>query len=162
MQGKESRKNPHVIASDTVGKWEPEDGYDWINPNNLNDKSVRWVPSIPSTRYPHVIASAIEGQWRPVGGYAWAVNPHHLGDMRVIAVNTPPDQKIDSSASSFDQGLADRAAFEQWFASLNGDFRRGADWWAGHRSLPHAGTCNGPAAAINQMFTIGCEPQRRG
>jgi hypothetical protein len=93
MQGKVSRKNPHVIASDTEGKWEPEDGYDWINPNNLNDKSVRWVPGIPSTRYPHVIASAVEGQWRPADGYAWAANPQHLGDMRVIVVVRRPTRK---------------------------------------------------------------------
>ena len=77
--------------------------------------------------------------------------------MRVILVNTPLDQNIGSSASSFDQGLADRAEFEQWFASLSGDFRRGADWWAGHRSLPHAGACKEPAAAMNQQFMFGCE-----
>jgi DNA-binding helix-hairpin-helix protein with protein kinase domain len=157
MPGKVSRKSPHLIASDTEGKWQPEDGYDWINPDNLNDKSVRWVPGILSNRYPHVVAAATEGQWRPTDGYAWAVNPHRSVDMRVILFNTPPDQNIGSSPSSFDQGLADRAEFEQWFASLSGDFRRGADWWAGHRSLPHAGTCNGPAAAMNQQFTLGCE-----
>ena len=39
----------------------------------------------------------------------------------------------------------------------SGDFRRGADWWAGHRSLAHTGTCNGPAAAMSQQFTLGCE-----
>jgi hypothetical protein len=85
------------------------------------------------------------------------VNPHRSVDMRVILFNTPPDQNIGSSPSSFDQGLADRAEFEQWFASLSGDFRRGVDWWAGHRSLSHAGTCNSPAAAMNQQFTLGCE-----
>jgi hypothetical protein len=157
MQGKVSQKNPHVIASDTEGKWEPEEGYDWFNPDNLSDKSVKWVPGIASSRYPHVVAGAIGGQWRPADGYAWTVNPHRSGDMRVILVNTPPDQNIGSLASSFDQGLTDRAEFEQWFASLNGDFRRGAEWWAEHRSLPHAGTCNGPAAAMNQQFTLGCE-----
>ena len=77
--------------------------------------------------------------------------------MRVILVNAPLDQNIGSPASSFDQGLADRAEYEQWFASLSGDFRRGADWWAGHRSLPRAGACNGPAAAMNQQFMFGCE-----
>src|SRR6516162_11512304 len=40
---------------------------------------------------------------------------------------------------------------------LSGEFRRGADWWAGHRSPPHVGTCSGPAAEMNQQFTLGCE-----
>jgi hypothetical protein len=90
-------------------------------------------------------------------GRLWAVNPHRSVDMRAILSTRPPDQNIGSSLSSFDQGLADRAEFEQWFASLSGDFHRGAEWWAGHRSLPHAGTCNGPAAAMKQEFTLRCE-----
>jgi hypothetical protein len=90
------------------------------------------------------------------------VNPHRSVGMRVILFNTPPDQNIGSSPSSFDQGLAHRAEFEQWFASLSGDFRRGVDWWTGHRSLPHAGACNSPAAAMNQQFTLGCEAAKAG
>jgi hypothetical protein len=167
-----SGKNPHVIASDTEGKWEPEDGYDWINPNRLNDKSVRWTPGTASSRYPHVIAAPIEGQWRPAEGYAWVVNPHRPDDMRVNPISAWLDQIIRDqiisppapatpppapAASSFDQGLADRAELEQWFGSLSGDFRRGSDWWAGHRSLPNPGTCSGPASAMNPQFIAGCE-----
>ena len=54
-------------------------------------------------------------------------------------------------------GTRRSGGIRKWFASLSGDYRRGADWWTGHRSLPHAGTCNGPAAAMNQQFTLGCE-----
>jgi len=64
--------------------------------------------------------------------------------------NPPP-------ASPFDQGLADRAEWEQWVAALSGDFQRGAEWWAEHRSLPNPGTCNGAPAAMNQQFILGCE-----
>src|SRR5215813_1359268 len=80
--------------------------------------------------------------------------------MRVILVNTPLDQNIGSSASSFDQGLADRAEFEQWFASLSGDFRRGADWWAARRSVASPGTCNGAIPEANQALIAGCEAAR--
>jgi DNA-binding helix-hairpin-helix protein with protein kinase domain len=155
--GKVSRRNPHVIASDTEGKWEPEDGYDWINPEKLNDKSVRWAPGTVSKRYPNIVTGPIEGQWRPANGYAWVVNPPRPGDMRVTPIGGPDSQITGAPVSPFDQGSADRAEFEQWLAGLSGDLRRGADWWAGHRSLPHSGPCNGPGAAMNQQFIFGCE-----
>jgi DNA-binding helix-hairpin-helix protein with protein kinase domain len=164
--GKVSQKNPHVIASDTEGKWEPEDGYDWIK-DLLNDKSVRWAPGTASSRYPHVVAALIEGQWLPADGFAWVVNPHRPDDMRAMPISTWLDRIISPSApataplapvaSTFDQGRADRADWEQWVIALTGDFRLGAEWWAGHRSLPSPGACNGPAAAINQQFILGCE-----
>jgi len=157
IPGRISQKNPHVIASDTEGKWGPEDGYDWINPDKTNDKSVRWAPGTPSTRYPYVLAATIEGQWRPADGYGWMLNPHRSGDMRVTAISGPQDQNSSLPVSPFDQGRADRLELEQWFAGLSGDFRRGADWWAGHRSLPNPGACSGPAAAMNQQFILGCE-----
>jgi hypothetical protein len=169
VAGKMSRKNPHVIASDTEGKWEPEDGYDWVNPDRANDKSVRWVPGTRSSRYPNVVAAAIEGQWRPADGYAWMVNPHRPTDMRVVAISVPnqlvsppmppgfsPPQAAPTE-TPFDQGMADSAELEQWFASLSGDLRRGADWWAGRRSVPNPGTCSDPASGMNPQFIAGCE-----
>jgi hypothetical protein len=164
ITGKVSQKNPHVIASDTEGKWEPEDGYDWINPDLLNDKSVKWAPGTASSRYPYVVAALAEGQWRPADGFAWVVNPHRPDDMRLMPISTWLEQIISPSApatpplapvaSSFDQGRADRADWEQWVVALTGDFRRGAEWWAGHRSLSSPGECVGPAAAMNQQFVL--------
>jgi hypothetical protein len=156
--GKMSRRNPHVIASDTEGKWEPENGYDWMNPDKLNDKSVRWAPGTASNRYPNIVTGPIEGQWRPANGYAWVVKPPRPGDMRVKPIEGPQDQYTGPPpASPFDQGLADSAEWGQWVAALTGDFRRGAEWWTGHRSLPKPGACNGSAAAINEQFILGCE-----
>jgi hypothetical protein len=160
--GKMSRKNPHVIASDTEGKWETENGYDWINSDKVNDKSVRWAPGTASNRYPNVIAATIEGQWRPADGYAWIVYPPRWADIRVVK---PIEGSQDQYANPppirpFDQGLADRAEWEIWAAALSGDFRRGAEWWAAHRSLANPGACNGPAAAMDQQFILGCEAAR--
>jgi hypothetical protein len=166
MPGKASHKDPHVIASDTEGKWEPEDGYDWTSPDRLGDKTVRWTPGSRSNRYPNVVAAAMEGQWQPADGYMWVTNPHRPEDMRVMATAAWLDQIIKSPApvppaspvaSPFDQGLTDRAELEQWFASLSGDFRRGADWWAGHRSIPNPAACSGPASGMNQELIAGCE-----
>jgi hypothetical protein len=156
--GKVSRRNPHVIASDTEGKWEPENGYDWINPDRLNDKSVRWAPGTVSNRYPNIVAGPIEGQWEPADGYVWVVNPHRPSDMRVRSIGGSQDQYTSPPpAAPFEQGLADRAEWEQWLAAQSGDFRRGADWWAGHRRLLKPGACSGPTTVMNQQFVFGCE-----
>jgi hypothetical protein len=37
--------------------------------------------------------------------------------------------------AAFQEGLADRRVFEQWFSTLSGDYRDGADYWASQRSL---------------------------
>jgi hypothetical protein len=164
IQGKASRKTPHIVASDTEGKWQPEDGYDWVNPDRP-EKTVRWTPGSPSSRYPNLVAATVEGQWRPAEGYAWVINPHRSDDMRVMPVSAWLDRVIAPSAptalappgaSAFDQGLADRAALENWVASLSGDLRRGADWWAARRSVLHPGPCNGTAATTPE-FVAGCE-----
>jgi hypothetical protein len=79
-------------------------------------------------------------------------------DMRVKPLGGPRNQYTNPlAASPFDQGMADRAEWEQWVAALSGDFRRGAEWWTGHRSLANPGACNGPAAAISQEFVLKCE-----
>jgi hypothetical protein len=146
-----------VVASDTEGKWEPEDGYDWLYPNSAGDKSVRWMPNTPSTRHPDVATGPVEGQWRPADGYVWVINPHgSSGDMRVAPVNLPATSTITPSTPPFDQGLADRAALEQWVAGLSSEFRRGVDWWAARRSVANPGLCDGPAATSSE-FAAGCE-----
>src|ERR1700680_864480 len=78
--------------------------------------------------------------------------------MRVKPIGGPQDQKTNPPpASPLDQGLADRAEWEQWLAALSSDFRSGAEWGAGHRSLPNSGAWKRPAAGMNQQFILGCE-----
>jgi hypothetical protein len=176
VPGKISRVYPHVIASHTEGEWQPDDGYDLAN---AKDKSVRWVPGISSTRYPHIVAAGTEGQWRPADGYTWVISPPRPGDMRVMpartvddlraAINTnttpwgtgekrdrTPARSILNPEPLFQAGLADRADWEQWIAGLSGEFRRGAEWWASHRSLVHPVSCDGPVAT-SPDFEMGCE-----
>ena len=164
-EGKASRKNLHVVASDTEGEWQPEDGYAWVSPDKP-DKVVRWAPGTPSSRYPNVVAATVEGQWQPAEGYAWVINPHRSEDMRVIAINAWLNRIINPAApttapsapasSPFDQGVADRAAFEQWVSGLSGEVRRGVDWWAARRSIQNPGSCGSPAGTSSE-FVAGCE-----
>jgi hypothetical protein len=146
---------PHV-ERDASGQLNPEDGYDWVD---WHHESVRWMPGKISRRWPHVIASDTEGQLRPADGYTWIVYPPRWGDMNLVKPIGGPQDKYSNlpPASPFDQGLTDRAEWEQWLAALGSDFRRGAEWWAGNRSLKNPGACNGPAAAMNQQFIVGCE-----
>jgi len=41
---------------------------------------------------------------------------------------------------AFKAGLADRRAWEEWFASLDGDFKVGAEYWAGQRHKAKPGS----------------------
>jgi hypothetical protein len=74
---------PHVIASDTTGQWKPDDGYEWVNPNDQNDLSVTWVPGEEHSEHPNIIASDEEGNWIPASGYDWA-NPDDENDLSVV------------------------------------------------------------------------------
>jgi hypothetical protein len=155
--GRLSRQHPHVIASNTEGEWQPDDGYDWVDPVKRQDKSVRWMPGSASSRYPNTVTATIEGQWGPADGYTWLTNPPRLGDLRVKPISRQEVQNPPLSPDdSFERGGADRTELEQWIATLTGDFRRGARWWAGRRSIANPGSCSGPAAT-NDQFVSGCE-----
>jgi hypothetical protein len=57
---------------------------------------------------------------------------------------------------AFQQGLAERQQWENWFGSLTGDYKRGAEYWAGHRSLPNPGSCYGSNGQNLGDYTAGC------
>jgi hypothetical protein len=154
--GKNSREHPHLIASDTEGEWQPGDGYNWADPTNPGDKSVKWVPGIASDRYPNIVAAPAEGRWRPADGFTWVFSPPRPGDMRVRAISPPADQfSMPVPANAFQRGLADRTDWEQWLGAQNGEFRRGAEWWASRRNLRNPGLCDS-TEATNQEFVLGC------
>jgi len=70
--GQDHPEYPHLVASDTVGKWVPENGYDWANPDNESDMQVAWSPGTAHDEHPNVVAADTEGDWIPAAGYAWA------------------------------------------------------------------------------------------
>jgi hypothetical protein len=49
-----------------------------------------------------------------------------------------------TQSQSYRDGMADRLTWETWYGALTGADRDGATYWASHRSLPHAGTCQSP------------------
>lgn len=65
---------------------------------------------------------------------------------------TPPPQP----SSPFIQGQTDRQGWESWFGALTGDYRDGAWYWSGQRSLPNPGSCNSAPPFISGDWTAGC------
>lgn len=74
--------------------------------------------------------------WRPEG---W--NPRVPDSPTSPVVAAPPSTQLTNASSPFDQGLADRRAWEEWFGATTGDFRTGALYWSGQRSLSRPGSC---------------------
>jgi hypothetical protein len=52
----------------------------------------------------------------------------------------------------FRKGLADRTDWENWFTAQTGDFKAGAEFWAGQRSLLTPQSCHQGSEA----FQAGC------
>jgi hypothetical protein len=75
----------------------------------------------------------------------------------ILAQVTPGN----SSVSAFDAGLADRRAYEEWIASLSGDFKTGATYWAGQRSKPQPGSCYALDGSSTGAWTQGCLAAQR-
>jgi hypothetical protein len=69
------------------------------------------------------------------------------------ACNTFPSGQ---PSPAYRQGQADRQAWETWFGTLTGDYRAGADWWSGQRSLPHPGSCSAAPPSAGADWMAGC------
>ena len=70
----------------------------------------------------------------------------------------PPEP---TKVTAFQDGLHDRTAWERWFAGISGEFRDGAEYWAGQRSLPGPRTCSGAAGEHLSEWTAGCLAAKR-
>src|SRR5438045_950296 len=59
------------------------------------------------------------------------------------------------AGSPFEDGRADRRAWETWFGSLTDEFQDGAEFWAAHRSDPQQPSCL--ASSRGPAFYYGCK-----
>jgi hypothetical protein len=62
---------------------------------------------------------------------------------------------------TFEEGLANRRAWEAWFAGLTGPFKDGAEYWSAQRSIPKPGSCYGPTGQNLGDWTAGCLAAKR-
>jgi len=110
--------------------------------------------------YPYVRSCSVP--WRQVTPFDYR---HPQGD-RPAATPAAPTQVAPAQAAPADtntqttgpyqQGQADRQAWETWFGALTGDYRDGAEWWADQRSLPHPGRCDASPPSMGADWTAGC------
>lgn len=69
---------------------------------------------------------------------------------------TVSPQTAAPASGAFQQGLADREAWETWFSGTSGDYRTGALYWSAQRSLLHPGSCR----ALGGDAAVGCVAAR--
>lgn len=113
----------------------------WLTPYDIAKMGVTVLEPVDSERLPAPQSTPD----LPTQQYSGSSGP----------ANAPPAYEQPKS-TIFDEGLADRRAWETWFDGLTGDFQKGAAYWAAHRSLPNPGSCYGPRGERLGDWTAGC------
>jgi hypothetical protein len=62
---------------------------------------------------------------------------------------------------AFTQALADRQARETWFGGLSGQYKAGAEFWSGQRSLPQPAGCFAAGGRSLGDWSEGCATAQR-
>jgi formylglycine-generating enzyme required for sulfatase activity len=74
---------------------------------------------------------------------------------------SPPSPNQPATSKPYEDGLADRRAWERWFSGLSGAFKDGAEFWAAQRSTPRPGSCYESAGESRGDWTAGCLAAKR-
>ena len=72
-----------------------------------------------------------------------------------VVTSDPAEPGASKPSPAFQQGQADRHAWEAWFNAQIGEFRAGAEYWAAHRSEART-TCAAPARSVSPDWSAGC------
>jgi hypothetical protein len=107
------------------------------------------------TYYPYVNTCSVP--WREVLATASPPaqsEPARLTPSSTATIVAPQNEAQPSTA--FQQGQADRQAWESWFDNLAADKRGGADYWAAHRSVPNPRPCGAVPPSTGADWTAGC------
>jgi hypothetical protein len=143
---------PMHVSRDPDGSFVPASGYDWVDPSTgRDDLRVKWTPgSRYGPQWPHVVASDAEGKWKAESGYEFVNTPLNSDySVRPIPQPAPP-------TSLYNEGSADRTAWEKWYGGLSsGDFQNGANWWSTERNTQRL-PCEGPESKGSEQFIQGC------
>jgi hypothetical protein len=102
-------------------------------------KGDTYVPPVPAFSAPPVYAAPA-----PAGDVNVGVTTNVTVNLppAVVASAAPPaPPPLTGAMTGAQQGWTDRQAWESWIATLTGDYRTGAIYWSGQRSLPHPGLC---------------------
>jgi gag-polyprotein putative aspartyl protease len=125
--------------------------------------------------FKHVLASVSPLETKPLLGQSflsrlglWSINnERHVlilqSSTMAAGSNAPGDASMAPVVPEtpqlpvpFKDGLRDRTSWERWFAVTAGEFKDGAEYWAGQRSLTQPGSCYGPMGQHLGDWTAGC------
>lgn len=71
--------------------------------------------------------------------------------------NAPaPAQSASQQKPAFEAGRAARVEYEKWRASLEGEFKQGAEWWAAHRSTAAKDKLSCATEPHSATWVLGC------
>jgi len=82
-------------------------------------------------------------------------------DAPAAARPEPAQSPPAAQGPAYQQGLAARQAWETWFAGLTSEYRGGAAYWAGERTLPKPGSCHDRGEVEVPDRAAGCLEARR-
>jgi hypothetical protein len=124
-------------------------------------------------------ALALQAEGQRLGAAGYVIKPNFPAPQTVLSAppatysppahsssggeNYPPAQFQASGAApqssysgAYADGQQDRRALGAWFAGLIGDFRQGADWWAGVRSMVNPPPCTKAPGTDRVVAVRGC------
>ena len=130
--------------------------------NSLTAATVPPLATTPPPRASAPVASVVANAAPPTPAPT-PIGKADLSPAPIAPMVTAPAESATLSAAAVDpilanvsplfrKGLADRISWEQWFSSQTGDFKAGAEFWAGQRNLPRPDTCHQQSEA----FRSGC------
>lgn len=85
---------PHVHLAEN-GKWQPDFGYDWVDPNSPN-LDVQWIPGMRHPHLSNVVTSTVPGKLAPAPGYRFRSDADE--EFGVVPIRTAPTEEEQSAA----------------------------------------------------------------
>jgi hypothetical protein len=80
----------------------------------------------------------------------------------LVPAQTPTQQRATIIVSpAFAQGFADRQTWETWFGGLSAEYKAGAEFWSGQRSLQHPAGCFADGGRDLGAWSKGCIAAQR-
>jgi len=108
-------------------------------------------------------ASVLQAEGQRLGASGYVTQPNfptpQIAPSAPPATYSPPAHSVapqPSYSGVYVDGQQDRRAWDAWVAGLIGDFRQGADWWAGVRSTANPPPCTKAPGTDRVAAVRGC------
>ena len=121
----------------------------------LNELALKLCESAEHGKHGPIVSGTLRmGRYPLIGAIISSISA--MGLTAIAAAQSPL-----TNSPAFAQGLTDQQAWETWFNGLSGQYRAGAEFWAGERSQPHPLECLGIGGRSLGDWTEGCVAAQR-